>query len=118
MPTLDVADDDFWLTWLGVVPQASEVSGDDFVQELRVPISESEELHVTWDITADSVRIRYRLGDEIVVDVLRELATLLTVEVIASEKTVVLEYSAEGAHGRTLFRVAPSFAMSDSFLKA
>jgi hypothetical protein len=88
------------------------------VQEVRVPISESEELHVTWDITADSVRIRYRLRDEIVVEVFRELTTLLTVEVSASEKTVVLEYRAEDARGRTLFRVAPSFAMSDSFLQA
>jgi hypothetical protein len=66
MEVLVVAEEDAWLASLGVSPQIEEVSGDDYVREVRFPISGSEELHVTWDTTHQSVRLRYKRGGEVI----------------------------------------------------
>lgn len=44
-----VAEDAVWLSAFGVLPQVEEGSGDDQVREVRVHVSVTEELYVTWD---------------------------------------------------------------------
>ncbi|WP_146246141.1 hypothetical protein [Actinoplanes xinjiangensis] len=75
MPGLKVADDAAWRDAFGVVPQTEGVSGDEYVRELRIPTDAAEELHITWDVTDDSVRVRHRRADSVVVDLYREQAT-------------------------------------------
>lgn len=115
MVLLAVAPDDDWLTLLGVLPQTEEVTGDEFVRELRLPLAGADELHLTWDETDQSVRIRLRRGQEVIVDLYREQATLLTPEVDEGQRSVVLEYKAEASVGRTRVQLQPSFALQDSF---
>lgn len=76
-----VAEDDLWSSVFDVLPRTEEASGDDFVREVKIPLSEAEELHLTWDVVHRSVRIRYRRESDVVVDVFRELATVLTIEI-------------------------------------
>jgi hypothetical protein len=113
-----VAADDDWLVSLGVLPLTEEASGDDYVRELRLPINDAEELHLTWDETDQSVRVRLRRGPEVIVDLYREQATLLTTEADGPRRYVVLEYRAGGYAGRTRVQVRPAFAMQDSLLRA
>jgi hypothetical protein len=75
-----VAEDAAWLSVFGVVPQAEEASGEKWVREVRVPVSATEDLHVSWDIVERSVRLRWKRASEVIVDVYREQATLLTVD--------------------------------------
>ncbi|WP_410675928.1 hypothetical protein [Amycolatopsis sp. cmx-4-68] len=53
-----VADDEAWLTVFGVVPRAEETSDETWVREVQVPVSATEELHVSWDVVERSVRVR------------------------------------------------------------
>jgi hypothetical protein len=113
-----VATDDVWDASLGVIPQTEEASGDDFVREIRFPISATEELHLTWDTTDASVRVRYLCDRALVVDVYREDATLLTTEHVDDERFVVVEHGTSEANGRCRVRVAPAFAYEDTNLRA
>ena len=80
VPGLEVADDMTWFDAFGVVPQTEEITDDEYVRELRIPTGAAEELHITWDVTDDSVRVRHRRADGIAVDLYREAATLLGIE--------------------------------------
>ncbi|WP_212840210.1 hypothetical protein [Catellatospora sp. IY07-71] len=117
MSPLDVAPDDAWLSLLGVAPQTEEISGDEYVRELRFPITDTDELHLTWDQTDQSVRIRLNSGTAVVVDLFREQATLLTAEVNGTQRFIVLKYRAEGCTGTTRVQVQPAFAITDTFLR-
>ncbi len=112
-----VADDDVWLSAFGVLPQAEEASGDDWVREVRAPVSVTGELHLSWDVINQSVRVRYTLASDLIVDVYREQATLLTVDDRKTGPVVVLEYYAEGCRGRTIVRTQPTLALTDIFLR-
>ena len=112
-----VADDDVWLSAFGVLPQAEEASGDDWVREVRVPVSLTGELHLSWDVVHQSVRVRYTLASDLIVDVYREQATLLTVDDRKTDPVVVLEYYAESCRGRTFVRAQPTLALTDIFLR-
>ncbi|MFC3452101.1 hypothetical protein [Amycolatopsis speibonae] len=63
----------------------------------------TEELHVSWDVNQRSVRVRYARASDLIVDVYREQATLLTVDDRKTSPLVVLEYYAEGCRGRIEF---------------
>ncbi|UKD51082.1 hypothetical protein L3Q65_24450 [Amycolatopsis sp. FU40] len=112
-----VAEDDVWLSVFGVLPQFEGISGDDFVREVKAPVSETEELHITWDAADRSVRIRYKRHAEVIVDIYRAHATLLTIENHETGPAVVVEYRTEGSHGRTLLRTQPAFTLKDTFLR-
>ncbi|RSM79678.1 hypothetical protein DL991_12760 [Amycolatopsis sp. WAC 01375] len=112
-----VADDDVWLSAFGVLPQAEEASDDDWVRELRVPVSVTGELHLSWDVLHQSVRVRYTWASDLIVDVYREQATLLTVDDRKTGPVVVLEYYAEGCRGRAFVRTQPTLALEDTFLR-
>jgi hypothetical protein len=68
VPVLEVPDDATWIEVLGVLPQTEDVSGDEYVREVRIPAGSGEELLVTWDITDASVRLRYASSGEVLVD--------------------------------------------------
>ncbi|EME63337.1 hypothetical protein [Amycolatopsis decaplanina] len=112
-----VAEDEVRLSAFGVLPQAEKASGDDWVREVRVPVSVTEELHVTWDVIGRSVRVRYEQSSKVVVDVYREQAALLTIEAHETGPVVALEYYAEGCRGRTCVQTQPTFALQDNFLR-
>jgi hypothetical protein len=112
-----IADDDVWLSAFGAAPQTEEASGDDFVREVRVPLSATEELHVTWDVIHQSVPFRYARAAEVVVDIFRERATLLTVDDNEAGTVVILEYHADDCHGQAQVRTRPTFALKDTFLQ-
>ncbi|MFC7759615.1 hypothetical protein ACFQY4_17575 [Catellatospora bangladeshensis] len=117
MSPLAVAPDDVWLSLLGVAPQTEEISGDEYVRELRVPISKAEELHLTWDETDQSVRIRLTSGPNVIADLFREQSTRLAAEANGPRRFVVLEYRAEGCTGSTRIQVQPTFSITDTFLR-
>ena len=100
-----------------VFPQTEESSGDDFVREVKIALSETEELHLAWDTSHRSVRIRYRREADLVVDVFRELVTVLTIEIREAGPVIAMEYRAEGCRGRTCVRTRPAFALTDVLLQ-
>lgn len=112
-----VADDEVWLSAFGVLPQAEEASGDDWVREVWVPVSVTEELHISWDVVQQCVRVRYTRASDVIVDLYREQATLLTVDDHKTGPVVVLEYYAEGCSGRTRVQTQPTLAVKDTFLR-
>jgi hypothetical protein len=112
-----VAEDEVWLSAFGVLPQAEEVSGGDLVREVREPVSETEKFHLTWDAMDQSVRFRFWRASDVIVDVYREQATLLTIEAHETGPIVVLEYYAQGCRGRTRVQVQPTFALDDRNLR-
>src|SRR5512142_2720344 len=118
MPKLDVAADEDWLACLGVSPETEGVSGDEYVQELRVPISDAEEVQVTWDVTDDSVRVRHHRGGRIVFDLFREMATLLTVAGTGSVAEVIIEYGSNGWSGRARIQVLPEVLIKDTLVRS
>lgn len=111
-----VCDDEAWLVAFGLVPQVEAVTEDDLVQEVVVPISESEELHVTWDVVDASVRIRYRRDANVVVDIFREQATWLGIDALGDSSAVVVEWRVSDGVGRCKAQIRPEFALEDSFL--
>ncbi len=112
-----VADDEAWLSVFGVVPQVEEASGEKWVREVLVRVSATEELHVSWDVVERSVRVRWKRASEVVVDVYREQATLLAVDDRKKGPLVLVEYHAEGCHGRTLVQTRPNLVLKDTFLR-
>lgn len=118
MPTLDVADQQAWLVALGVLPQADESTGDDFAQQLLVPVSDSEEVRVTWDVTDDSVRVQHQRGGSILADLFREMATLLTVTSQDAVREIIVEYGWTGWRGRTRVQVLPEVRIKDEVLRS
>ncbi|MGK5682694.1 hypothetical protein [Actinoplanes sp. URMC 104] len=118
MPNLEVAADEAWLACLGVAPGTEDVSGDEYVRELRVPVAEGEEVQITWDVTDDSVRVRHRRGGRVVADLFREMATLLTVAATGSGAEIVLEYGSLGWSGRARIEVLPAVRVEDTVLRS
>jgi hypothetical protein len=112
-----VADDEAWLSVFGIAPQAEEASGEKWVREVRIPISATEELHVSWDVVERSVRVRWEQASRLIVDVYREQTTRLTVDDHNNEPLVLVEYHAGGCSGRTVVRTRPNFTMKDTFLQ-
>lgn len=118
MPVLEVADDESWLASLGVLPQIEGATGDDYVRELNIPVGDAELVHVTWDVTDSSVRVRHHRNDVIVTDLFREFATLLTVVSRGQVREVIVEYGIAGVAGRSRIQVAPSVLIVDEVLRA
>jgi hypothetical protein len=115
---LDVAEDQAWLAALGVLPHAEKVSGDEFVRELIVPVSDTEEVRVTWDVTDSSVRVRHQRNGTIVCDLFREMATRLTVVGTGSKGEVIVEYGSTEWSGRARIQVLPDVVIEDSVLRS
>jgi hypothetical protein len=104
---------------MGVIPAAETVSGDEFVREVVYPgTGGSETVHVTWDVTDNSVRIRHRRGDDVVADLHREMATLLTVRGVGESAEILLEYGSASHSGRTRVRLAPEVLIEDTFVRS
>ncbi|TWG91995.1 hypothetical protein L615_007500000050 [Nocardioides sp. J9] len=118
MPKLHVADEQAWLAALGLTPRVEESSGDDFVRELVVPVADSEEVRISWDLTDDSVRVRHQRGGSIVADLFREMVTLLTVLSQDAVREVVVEYGITGWTGRTRIQVLPEVRIRDEVLRS
>ncbi|WIM99879.1 hypothetical protein ACTOB_003546 [Actinoplanes oblitus] len=118
MPNLVVAADQDWLACLGVPPDTEEVSGDEYVREVRVPVSEAEEFQLTWDVTDDSVRVRHHRDGRIVTDLFREMATLLTVVRTGSAAEVIIEYGSNHWSGRARIQVLPAVLIKDTLLRS
>jgi hypothetical protein len=115
---LRVADDEAWWTAIGVMPATEAVSADEFVREVVYPITDSEAVHVTWDVTDNSVRVRHRRDGVIVTDLHREMATLLTVVGTAGTAEIVLEYGSPGHAGQTRVRLSAEVHVQDAFLRS
>lgn len=113
-----MAGDATWRSTLGVEPGEEEISADDFVKEIRYPVGDSDEVVLTWDVTDDSVRVRYLRGDTLVVDLYREGATLLTAAMDQGVRVVVIECDRSGLIGRTRVSLEPVVAVTDSLLFA
>jgi len=118
VPRLDVADDQEWLTCLGVLPQAEEVTGDEYVREVRIPVKEAEEVQISWDVTDNSVRVRHHRAGRIVSDLYREMATRLTVIGAGSTVEIMIEYGSEGWCGRARVQVLPEVLIEDTILRS
>ena len=119
MTSLQVADDEAWWTVLGVTPAAEAVSGDEFVREVIYPVTgSSETIHVTWDVTDNSVRVRHRRGDVVVTNLHRDMANRLTVSGDRESAEILLEYGSAQQSGRTRVRVAPEVFIEDTFLRS
>ncbi len=102
-----------------MTPAAEAISGDEFVREVIYPVPSSDEtVHVTWDVTDNSVRVRHRRGDVVVTDLRREMATLLTVAGDGESAEILLEYGSVSQWGRTRVRVLPEVFIEDSFLRS
>lgn len=101
-----------------MTPRGESVSGDDLVRELVIAVSEDEDVLFTWDTTDDSVRVRHRRGGVVVVDLFRELATLLTVVTTDSATEVIVEYGSTGYAGRARVQVRPQVQIEDSVLQS
>ncbi|WP_134734360.1 hypothetical protein [Amycolatopsis nivea] len=110
-----VADDEVWLSAFDTLPQWEDASGDSYVRELKIPVSETGELHLSWDPVERSVRLRYRQGSDVVVDVFREQATVLTIH--QPGPIIAVEYRAEDCLGRMRVQLQPTFALDDVFLR-
>ncbi|MGW4399357.1 hypothetical protein ACWEHA_29060 [Amycolatopsis nivea] len=110
-----VAEDDVWLSVFDVLPQWQDASGDSYVREVKIPVSGTGELHLSWDPVERSVHLRYRQGSDVVVDVFREQATLLTIH--EPGPVIAVEYRAEDCLGRMRVRLQPTFALDDVFLR-
>ncbi|MDR7252424.1 hypothetical protein J2X46_001400 [Nocardioides sp. BE266] len=117
MPRLEAADDASWLDAFGFVPQTEEISGDAYVREIRVSTGVAEELHITWDVADDSVRVRHRGNERILVDLFREQATRLTIERDEHGTALVLEYGGPDGAGRARIQVSPEVVIEDNFLR-
>lgn len=118
MPRLEVADDQAWLAALGVMPHTEEISGDEYVRELIVPVSDSEEVRITWDITDGSVRVRHQRNGIIVCDLFREMAARLTVVGTGSAGEIIVEYGSSGWSGRARVQVLPEVRIEDEVLRS
>ncbi|ATY11692.1 hypothetical protein CU254_15395 [Amycolatopsis sp. AA4] len=112
-----IAEDEVWFSAFDVFPRTEATPGDDFVRGIGIPLSETEELHVSWDVRHHSVRIRYQRGPGVVVDVFRELVTVLTVESRETGPVIAMEYRAEGCGGRTCVETRPAFSLTDVLLQ-
>jgi hypothetical protein len=117
MPRLEVAATDAWLEAFGVEPRTEEVTGDEFIKELRIPAGAVEELHLTWDVADDSVRVRLRQAGRVVVDLYREQATVLGVERDGSVTAVIIEYRTTDSAGRAHIQVTPQILIEDKVLR-
>jgi hypothetical protein len=112
---MDVSDDASWLAAFGVEPQTEETPGE-VVRVLRIPTGETEELVVSWDEAACSVRMRHLRRGTTLVDLLREMATALRVETTRGDSVLVMEYRAADASGRVLIQVWPEVTFADTFM--
>jgi hypothetical protein len=111
MEPLVVAQDDRWLSAFGVEPRAEQVTGDDFVRELRFAVDSTDEVILTWDAINSSVRVRLVRADNTVVDLYRDYATRLVPEVDGSARTVLIEYEAgDWSDGFALMWSRPSLS--------
>jgi hypothetical protein len=118
VPKLEVAADQNWLDCLGVSPEAEVVSDDEYVRGARVPIADAEEVQFTWDLTDDSVRVRHHRDGQIVSDLFREMATLLTVIESGPATEVIIEYGSDGWSGRARIQVLPAVLIEDKLLRS
>jgi hypothetical protein len=116
--SLRVADDETWWTALGVVPAAEARSGDELVRELIYPVTDSGAVHVTWDVTDSSVRVRHRRAEATVTDLFREMATLVTVAGTAAMAEILIEYGSPAYSGRLRVRVFPEVHVEDTLVRS
>jgi hypothetical protein len=112
MSELVVAEDDVWLAAFGVAPSTEDVTRDEFVRQVRISGDGAGELHLTWDTTDRSVRLRLR-RESVSLDLFREGASLLTVV----DGDIVVEYGAPGFSGRTCIQVTPALRVVDRVLR-
>jgi hypothetical protein len=118
VPKLEVVSDEAWLHCLGVSPRTEEISGDEYVRELRIPVTDAEQVQITWDLTDDSVRVRHHRDGRVVFDLFRELATLLTVVRKEVGAELIIEYGSNGWSGRARIQVLPAVFVEDTLLRS
>lgn len=82
--------------------RTQDISGDEYVRQLRVPVTDAEQGEIPWDVTDDSVRVPHHRDGRIVLDLFREMATLLTVVRTALGPEAIIEYGANGWSGRVI----------------
>jgi hypothetical protein len=111
-PVVEPSDDE-WLRAFGVVPTDEEVTGDDLVREVKIPIVDDGLLHLTSDVADGSVRVRWYIGDVRVVDVFRQSVSSIKIE--SPERGVTQVRAAFGDSRSTdlLVTVWPRFRMED-----
>lgn len=112
-----MSDDQAWLACFGVLPETEASSGDEWVREVRIPVTHAEEVHITWDLTDNSVRLRHHRDGSIVCDLFREMATRLTVIALGSAGEVAIDYGSSGWSGHARVRVLPHVLMKDAVLR-
>ncbi|MBB2943514.1 hypothetical protein FB565_003227 [Actinoplanes lutulentus] len=118
MPKLEIASDEAWLDCLGVSPKAEDISGDEYVRELRIPVTDAEQVQITWDVTEDSVRVCHHRDGRIVFDLFREMATLLTVAKTGLGAELIIESGSNGWSGRARIQVSPAVSIEDTLLRS
>ena len=101
-----------------MAPTSEAGTGDQLVRELVWPVADGEAVHVTWDVTNNSVRLRHRRGDLVLTDLHREMATLLTVTGVGETAEILLEYGPAGCSGRARVRLSPEVRIQDDLLRS
>jgi hypothetical protein len=109
-----VAADEAWVRLFGVAPAYEGRPPDSSVRGVQMPLGDGDRsLHLTWDETDRSVRIRVRRGDLTEIDLYRELADRL----IVVGHDVVVEYGEADYRGRTVVSTGPEIVVTDAILR-
>ena len=112
---MDVSEDGQWLHTFGVEPQTEVASGDDFVRELVLTSDDGNKVHLTWDVVAGSLRVRWQTGDSLTVDVYREGVHRLRVDDSTPGCSGIrADYRHDDVTATLLVQVWPSFRLCDA----
>ena len=84
---------------------------------MRIRADNDEELHVTWDTTDASVRLRYARSGGVHLDLYRESATRIVVEQSTGVRTLIVEYGSAESPCWTCVQVTPTVSIEDDFLR-
>lgn len=113
-----VHDDDDWLRCFGVLPQTHSASDEEWVRELTLYVSDTEQVLLTWDVHDESVRLSYSVGsDRPLVEVFREKVLSLTADRRGTVATVEVAWGTDSLAGRTIVTITPAFHLHDTLLR-
>ena len=112
---METPEDSDWLRTFGSPSVTEEVSGDDFVRELRLEPESDQLLHVTWDVVGDSLRVRWTVGGVLRLDIFREGVWRISLgDQPAGTSGFRADYRHDDLSATTFVQVWPSFAYYDS----
>ena len=109
-----VPGDDEFLDTFGIEPV---VDGDEpTIRIVSLDADSGEDVHLSYNVTGRSVRLRWSKGGQVLGDVFREGATHLTVDSTKSEISISVEFETEGLAGGLRIQLTPFFLFEDKLL--